>query len=31
MWVDGGEAVYQTQGGDGRVVIDAGGCRFTAA
>jgi acyl dehydratase len=31
MWVDDGEAVYQTQGGDGRVVIDAGSCRFTSA
>jgi acyl dehydratase len=31
MWVDGGEAVFQTQGGDGRVVIDAGGCRFSEA
>jgi len=31
MWVDGGSAVYQTQGSDGRVVIDAGSCRFSAA
>ena len=30
MWVDGGQAVFQTTGDDGRVVIDAGLCRFTA-
>jgi acyl dehydratase len=31
MWVVGeGEAVFQTQGGDGRVVIDAGRCTFAA-
>jgi acyl dehydratase len=29
MWTDGGSAVYQTQGSDGRVVIDAGACRFS--
>jgi acyl dehydratase len=28
MWVDGDQAVYQTQGSDGRVVIDAGLCSF---
>jgi len=31
MWVTGdGEAVFQTQGGDGRVVLDAGKVTFTA-
>ena len=30
IWADGGEAVFQTEGGDGRVVIDAGGCRVSA-
>jgi acyl dehydratase len=31
MWVVGdGEAVFQTQGGDGRVVIDAGRATFSA-
>ncbi|MET0489928.1 MAG: MaoC/PaaZ C-terminal domain-containing protein [Acidimicrobiales bacterium] len=29
MWVDGGEAVFQTTGDDGRVVLDAGKCEFT--
>ena len=29
MWVDGGEAVFQTTGDDGRVVLDAGKCTFT--
>ncbi len=28
MWVDGNEAVFQTAGGDGRVVLDAGKCEF---
>jgi acyl dehydratase len=28
MWVDGGSAVFQTKGGDGRVVIDSGRCEF---
>ncbi len=28
MWVDGNEAVYQTVGDDGRVVIDVGLCTF---
>jgi acyl dehydratase len=28
MWVDGASAVFQTSAGDGRVVIDAGLCRF---
>jgi acyl dehydratase len=28
MWVDGNQAVFQTQGEDGRVVIDAGLCTF---
>lgn len=28
MWVDGNQSVYQTQGSDGRVVIDAGACTF---
>ena len=31
MWVTGdGEAVFQTQGADGRVVLDAGKVTFTA-
>ena len=30
MWVDGGEAIFQTTGDDGRVVLDAGKCEFTA-
>ena len=30
MWVDGDAAVFQTTGGDGRVVIDAGRCTFTS-
>jgi acyl dehydratase len=29
MWVDGGGAVFQTTGDDGRVVLDAGKCEFT--
>jgi acyl dehydratase len=29
MWVDGGEAIFQTTGDDGRVVLDAGKCAFT--
>ncbi len=29
MWVDGDAAVFQTTGGDGRVVLDAGRCTFT--
>jgi acyl dehydratase len=29
MWVDGDRAVFQTCGGDGRVVIDAGACTFS--
>jgi hypothetical protein len=28
MWVDGGEAIFQTTGDDGRVVLDAGTCEF---
>jgi len=28
MWVDGNEAVFQTEGDDGRVVIDAGKCTW---
>jgi acyl dehydratase len=28
MWVDGGGAVFQTTGDDGRVVLDAGKCGF---
>jgi acyl dehydratase len=28
MWVNGSEAIFQTQGGDGRVVLDAGLCKF---
>ena len=28
MWVDGGEAVFQTTGDDGRVVLDGGRCTF---
>jgi acyl dehydratase len=30
MWVDGGEAIFQTTGEDGRVVLDAGKCEFTS-
>lgn len=30
MWVDGDEAVFQTVGGDGRVVLDGGRCTFTS-
>jgi acyl dehydratase len=30
MWVDGGSAVFQTCGEDGRVVIDSGGVTFTS-
>jgi acyl dehydratase len=30
MWVDGDAAVFQTAGGDGRVVLDAGLCTFTS-
>jgi acyl dehydratase len=30
MWVDGDKAIFQTQGSDGRVVIDAGACGFSA-
>ena len=29
MWVDGGGAIFQTTGDDGRVVLDAGQCEFT--
>ncbi len=29
MWVDGNEAIYQTCGDDGRVVLDGGRCTFT--
>jgi acyl dehydratase len=29
MWVDGGGAIFQTTGDDGRVVLDAGKCEFT--
>lgn len=29
MWVDGDAAVFQTTGGDGRVVLDAGRCTFS--
>ena len=28
LWVDGDQAVFQTCGGDGRVVLDAGLCTF---
>lgn len=28
IWVDGDAAVFQTTGGDGRVVLDAGRCTF---
>jgi acyl dehydratase len=28
MWVDGNEAIFQTTGDDGRVVLDAGKCEF---
>ncbi len=28
MWVDGGAAIFQTCGDDGRVVLDAGRCTF---
>jgi acyl dehydratase len=30
MWVDGGEAIFQTTGDDGRVVLDSGKCEFTS-
>jgi acyl dehydratase len=30
MWVDGDAAVFQTSGGDGRIVIDGGRCTFTS-
>jgi len=30
MWVDGDRAVFQTTGGDGRVVLDAGLCEFSS-
>ena len=29
MWVDGGEAIFQTAGDDGRIVIEAGKCTFS--
>lgn len=29
LWVDGAEAIFQTTGDDGRVVLDAGKCEFT--
>ena len=29
MWVDGNQAVFQTSGGDGRTVLDAGKATFT--
>ncbi len=29
MWVDGDEAVFQTAGDDGRVVLDGGRCSFS--
>ena len=29
MWVDGNEAVFQTAGDDGRVVLDGGRCTFS--
>ena len=29
MWVDENEAIFQTQGADGRVVLDAGLCTFS--
>jgi acyl dehydratase len=28
MWVDGASAIFQTSGDDGRIVLDAGLCRF---
>jgi acyl dehydratase len=30
MWVDGDQAVFQTVGSDGRVVLDAGLCEFSS-
>jgi acyl dehydratase len=30
MWVDGDSAIFQTCGDDGRVVLDAGLCRFSS-
>jgi acyl dehydratase len=30
MWVDGDQAVFQTCGGDGRVVLDGGLCEFSS-
>ena len=30
MWVDGDSAIFQTCGGDGRVVFDAGRCTFSS-
>jgi acyl dehydratase len=30
MWVDGDQAVFHTTGDDGRIVLDAGLCRFTS-
>jgi acyl dehydratase len=30
MWVDGDSAIFQTCGGDGRVVLDAGLCTFSS-
>ena len=29
MWVDGDQAIFQTAGGDGRTVLDAGLVTFT--
>ncbi|MEE9279081.1 MAG: MaoC/PaaZ C-terminal domain-containing protein [Myxococcota bacterium] len=29
MWVNGGEAIFQTLGADGRIVLDAGLCKFS--
>lgn len=29
MWVDGGEARFQTAGSDGRIVLDGGRCTFS--
>jgi acyl dehydratase len=28
LWVDGNQAIFQTQGEDGRVVLDSGLCKF---
>ncbi len=30
LWVDRGEAIFQTTGDDGRVVLDAGKCEFSS-